>query len=345
MQESSRRYSPYQSPPQANALPPTPRSIHTNDWYNQNATYRTRTSPVDHPRRSTIPAPTSPDVPVRPNYPRRASEATYRPSYSELAQEGGLIPQSHPVNFVKPGPSSPAIPFHRPPHAQYQHHALSPSQSTITLSSQSPCPSESSSDQFSERPTQRRRTTPSSVSSFERSISFEPDDGVDARRPRSSRSRHVKESPVPKAATMTKGRPKSSSINDLPYQSSFSTFMVNPSPATYEPVGATYMSTVNFQSDSDFQAFDHGPTDLPPRQYLGGPDAHSPWKPRKNLGTIPGSALDYLPILEDRINRLERAVQGYLGYRGQLAIKNATVQGLDDEMDEDVDAVATPDEE
>lgn len=52
-----------------------------------------------------------------------------------------------------------------------------------------------------------------------------------------------------------------------------------------------------------------------------------------------------LPILEDRINRLERAVQGYLGYRGQLAIKNATVQGLDDEMDEDVDAVATPDEE
>ncbi len=70
--------------------------------------------------------------------------------------------------------------------------------------------------------------------------------------------------------------------------------MVNPSPSTYEPVGATYMSTVNFQSDNEVQAFYHGPTDLPPRQYLGGPDALSPWKPRKNLGTIPGSALDYL---------------------------------------------------
>jgi hypothetical protein len=54
------------------------------------------------------------------------------------------------------------------------------------------------------------------------------------------------------------------------------------------------MSTVNFQTDTDVQVFDHGPTDLPPRQYLGGPDAHSPWKPRKNLGTIPGSALDYV---------------------------------------------------
>ena len=39
---------------------------------------------------------------------------------------------------------------------------------------------------------------------------------------------------------------------------------------------------------------EHGPTDLPPRQYIGGGDATSPWKPRKNLGTIPGSALDYV---------------------------------------------------
>lgn len=207
MQESSRRYSPYQSPPQANALPP-PRSLHSNDWYSPSASYRSRVSPTDHPRRSTIPAPSSPDVPVRPEYPRRASEAAYCPPYPERVQEGGLIPHSHPVNFVKPGPSSPAISFHRPQHQQLQHHALSPSQSTVTLSSQSPCPSESSSDQFSERPTQRRRTTPSSASSYERSISFEPDDGLDSRRPRSSRSRHAKESPVPKAATMTKGRPK-----------------------------------------------------------------------------------------------------------------------------------------
>lgn len=54
------------------------------------------------------------------------------------------------------------------------------------------------------------------------------------------------------------------------------------------------MSTVNFEADTDHQAFEHGPTDLPPRPYIGGPDASSPWKPRKNLGTIPGSALDYV---------------------------------------------------
>lgn len=80
-------------------------------------------------------------------------------------------------------------------------------------------------------------------------------------------------------------------------QASFGTFMVNPSPAIYEPIGATYMSTVNFQSDPTTEVFEHGPTDLPPRPYIGGPDAISPWKPRKNLGTIPGSALDYVSIV------------------------------------------------
>ena len=54
------------------------------------------------------------------------------------------------------------------------------------------------------------------------------------------------------------------------------------------------MSTMDFEATSDSQVFEHGPTDLPPRPYIGGPDAASPWKPRKNLGTIPGSALDYV---------------------------------------------------
>ena len=70
--------------------------------------------------------------------------------------------------------------------------------------------------------------------------------------------------------------------------------MVNPTPANYEPAGATYMSTVDFKENTGSAHFEHGPTDLPPRPYIGGADAISPWKPRKNLGTIPGSALDYV---------------------------------------------------
>lgn len=207
MHEPSRRYNPYQSPPQGSAPPPPPRSLPSNDWYSP--TYRSRVPPADYSRISTLPAPTSPDIPRRPDYPRRASEATYPPSYPERVPEGYPIPQSHPPNFVKPGPSSPAIPCHRSQHQRLQHHPLSPSQSAVTFSSQSPCPSESSSDQFSERPAQRRRTTPSSVSSYERSISFEPDDRLDGKRPRPPRSRHTKESPGQKAAAvMVKGRPK-----------------------------------------------------------------------------------------------------------------------------------------
>ena len=72
----------------------------------------------------------------------------------------------------------------------------------------------------------------------------------------------------------------------------FSTFSVNLATSDNEPAGDTYMSTVDLQSDTENQIFEHGPTDLPPRQYIGGSDASSPWKPRKNLGTIPGSALD-----------------------------------------------------
>ena len=39
---------------------------------------------------------------------------------------------------------------------------------------------------------------------------------------------------------------------------------------------------------------EHPPTNLPPRTYPGGPGAVSPWKPRKDFGTIPGSAMDYV---------------------------------------------------
>ena len=90
----------------------------------------------------------------------------------------------------------------------------------------------------------------------------------------------------------------------------FGTFTVQQQgPGFADPAGAHYMSTVTFSampasSDVDMMSsqfgqmrVEHGPTELPPRPYLGGADAESPWKPRRNLGTIPGSALDYVRTL------------------------------------------------
>lgn len=57
---------------------------------------------------------------------------------------------------------------------------------------------------------------------------------------------------------------------------------------------------------------EHGPTDLPPRQYIGGNDASSPWKPRKNLGTIPGSALDYVSAFDPDLPRPDGSLDSSL---------------------------------
>lgn len=210
MPDSSYRHNVYyQAPPPGSAPPPI--SLHSNDWYSPNATYRTGSrAPAEHPRRSSIPTPTSPDH-LRPEYPRRSSEASQSmriPSFPERTPENYPIPQSLPSISTNQSIISPSVPYHRNQFTHHQYHPLSPSQSTITASSQSPCPSESSSDQFSERPAQRRRTTPSSASSYERN-SFEPDDTLDTKRPRSSRSRTVREaSKVASESGSVKGRPK-----------------------------------------------------------------------------------------------------------------------------------------
>lgn len=57
-----------------------------------------------------------------------------------------------------------------------------------------------------------------------------------------------------------------------------------------------YMGAVDFQSTTN--VVEHGPTELPPRQYVGGSDAVSPWAPKKNIGTIPGSAMDYVSLVD-----------------------------------------------
>ncbi|KAF8514952.1 hypothetical protein BU17DRAFT_68157 [Hysterangium stoloniferum] len=69
--------------------------------------------------------------------------------------------------------------------------------------------------------------------------------------------------------------------------------------------------------------FEHGPTELPPRPYPGGEYADSPLKPRKKIGKVPASNLDFLPVLEERFCRLENAIEGYVEYRGQQALKNS----------------------
>jgi hypothetical protein len=42
----------------------------------------------------------------------------------------------------------------------------------------------------------------------------------------------------------------------------------------------------------DTDAFEHSPTEFPPRAYPGGPDAKSPWTPVKQTGKIYGSRLE-----------------------------------------------------
>ncbi|KAI5118370.1 hypothetical protein M0805_008698 [Coniferiporia weirii] len=202
--------------------------------------------------------------------------------------------------------------------------------SDFQIASQSVSPRSASSDFPEERPRRRRRTTLSSSSGSVVSGSSEVSENTFSRPPSASWS--PQNSQTPKAGLSRKARGKRPQPQPpAETSSSFSIFMVAPSPATHEPVGATYMSTVNFDADADAssQAFEHGPTDLPPRMYVGGPDATSPWKPRRNLGTIPGSALDYLPTVEDRMARLERALDAYVRFRGEQAVRNSVLPGMD----------------
>lgn len=71
------------------------------------------------------------------------------------------------------------------------------------------------------------------------------------------------------------------------------------------------------------EIFEHGPTELPPRTFAG----HSKYNPPKKPGKIPGSAMDYLPILEARFERLENAIDRYIDYRGQRALNNSILPG------------------
>jgi len=77
--------------------------------------------------------------------------------------------------------------------------------------------------------------------------------------------------------------------------------------------------------DSQDEPLDHGPTELPPRTYTG----QSKYNPPKKPGKIPGSAMDYLPILEARFERLETAIDRYVDYRGQRALSNSILPGSD----------------
>jgi hypothetical protein len=88
--------------------------------------------------------------------------------------------------------------------------------------------------------------------------------------------------------------------------------------------------------------FNHGPTELPPRPYGTGENFAQP----KSRGKIPGSAMEFvrtdangrtltltaiqLPILEQRFDRLEGAVEGYAKLRAQQALDRSKIKGLED---------------
>jgi len=55
----------------------------------------------------------------------------------------------------------------------------------------------------------------------------------------------------------------------------------------------------------------------------------SPFRPERNQGTIPGSMLDTLPLLEARFDRLEAAISQYAQSRYDLALRNSLIEGLE----------------
>ncbi|KAH8110233.1 hypothetical protein DFH11DRAFT_1623073 [Phellopilus nigrolimitatus] len=218
------------------------------------------------------------------------------------------------------------------------------SSSNFRIESQSASPQSTYSDISEERPRQRRRTTHTFTTSM-KSVSPVSGSSSDSSFVRSASPaklrRNSKNTRAAKAGSSRDAHGKHPS-SSKPF-SSFSTFTVQPSPAVCEPAGVTYMSTVDFASDTSTvsHAFEHGPTELPPRAYIGGPDAISPWKPRKNLGTIPGSALDYLPIVETRMSRLEKALDAYVRHRGELAIRKSILPGMEPGSGSDDSMTAT----
>ncbi|PAV18052.1 hypothetical protein PNOK_0653800 [Pyrrhoderma noxium] len=233
--------------------------------------------------------------------------------------------QSSTCSIYAPGPSSGSTlnggSITPSPSLSSEGHQSSDTQ--ILSSSRSPTPSFS--DLPEERPQQRRRIT---LRDSQRCIGHDVNETSDA--PLTLRQKRTKKSSQARTKDnkVEKGKGRNSTRTYPNGSASFSTFVVDPTPLSYEPSGATYMSTMDFEATSDSQVFEHGPTDLPPRPYIGGPDAASPWKPRKNLGTIPGSALDYLPVVEDRMARLEKALHAYVRFRGEQALRNATLPGL-----------------
>jgi len=55
----------------------------------------------------------------------------------------------------------------------------------------------------------------------------------------------------------------------------------------------------------------------------------SPFRPETLQGTIPGSMLDTLPLLEARFDRLEAAILQYAQSRHALALRNSLIDGLE----------------
>ncbi|KAF8577838.1 hypothetical protein K439DRAFT_1639390 [Ramaria rubella] len=79
----------------------------------------------------------------------------------------------------------------------------------------------------------------------------------------------------------------------------------------------------HMEEEADDGPFEHGPTEFPPRPYPGGVYATSPLEPKKAVGKIPASNLDFLPVLEARFSRLETAIDRYLEHRAEQALRNS----------------------
>lgn len=72
-------------------------------------------------------------------------------------------------------------------------------------------------------------------------------------------------------------------------------------------------------------AFEHGPTELPPRPYdtpRAEGEGSGPERPVKR-GRLPADVMDHLPTIEGRLHKIEVAVQDYLDARNKRALEKS----------------------
>ncbi|KAA1472738.1 hypothetical protein DENSPDRAFT_199744 [Dentipellis sp. KUC8613] len=179
--------------------------------------------------------------------------------------------------------------------------------------------------------TPRPTSSPSSMSFGSSDVSTPLDETPPAKRrrvsaPPSGKTRAPSNRPPRKATDVPQNRRFHNMVDNsqstmLPSGSMFITFPV-------EKPGTEPMQVEPVRVESCPPAFEHGPTELPPRPYPRS-DSESketedaPGTSKKNRRTLPSNVMDHLPTLEGRLCNIEMATQRYIDYRVRRAVEKS----------------------